>query len=85
MTFFYNKGVWQKVPKAQARAAPGRPAISVSWVDAHKGDDLCPNYLSMLVARQIKDQDHSGKSYFAPVRLLEALRPIVCIATTRVV
>ena len=29
LAFFYSKSVWLKVPKAQARAATGRPAISV--------------------------------------------------------
>ena len=51
LAFFYSKAVWQKVPKAQARAATGRPAISVRWVDVNQGDDLCPNYRSRLVAR----------------------------------
>ena len=84
LSFFHSKSVWLKVPKAQARAVSGRPAISVRWVDVNKGDDLCPNYRSRLVARQIKAQDLSGKSYFAPAPPLEALRTVISMAMTRV-
>ena len=43
-----------------------------------------PNYRSRLVARQIKAQDLSGKSYFAPAPPLEALRTVISMAMTRV-
>ena len=84
LSFFYSKAAWQKAPKATARAATGRPAISARWVDVNKGDDLCPNYRSRLVARQIKAQDHSGNSYFAPAPRLDAPRTVISMAMTRV-
>ena len=84
LAFFCSKGVWLKTPKAQARAISGRPAISVRWVDVNKGDDMNENYRSRLVARQIKAQDHSGKSYFAPAPPLEALRTVLSLAMTKV-
>ena len=65
-------------------ASTGCPAISVRWVDVSKGHDLCPNYLSRLVARQIKAQEHSGKSYFARAPPLEGLRTVISMAVTRV-
>ncbi len=62
LAFSYHKAVWRTIMKAQARAATDRTAISVRWVDVNKSHDLCPNYRSRLVARQIKAQDQSGKS-----------------------
>ena len=51
LAFLYSKAVWQKVPKAHTRAVAGRPAISVRWFDANKGDDLCPNYRPRLLGK----------------------------------
>ena len=45
---------------------------SVRRVGVNKADDLCPNYRSRLVARQIKALDWSGQSYFAPAPPLYA-------------
>ena len=59
-------------------------AISVRWVDVNKGDGLSPNYRSRLVARQIKAQDHSSKSYFAPAPPLAALRTCIWMVMTEV-
>ena len=66
LAYFHSKNVWVKVPKHEARKATGKSAISVRWVDVNKGDDVNPNYRSILVARQIKALDHSGDSFFAP-------------------
>ena len=49
----------------------------------NKGDDLNPNYMSRLVARQLKATDTSGKRYFAPAPPLEALRAVISMAMTR--
>ena len=83
LAYFNSKKVWNKVPKARAKASTGRAPISVRWVDVNKGDDLHPNYRSRLVARQLKATDTSGKSYFAPAPPLEALRTVVSMAMTR--
>ena len=82
LQYFLAKGVWTKVPKAQARRETGKNAISVRWVDVNKGDDAEPRYRSRLVARQLKVHDHSGESYFAPAPPLEALRIIISLAIT---
>ena len=84
LKYFNAKGVWEKRPKAEARSATGRGAISVRWVDVNKGDDLNPKYRSRLVARQIKAHDKSGMSFFAPTPPLEALRTVLSLATTTV-
>ena len=54
LEFFCKKGVWTKVPTSTARQRTGRPPITVRWVDVNKGDEMCPNYRSRLVARQMK-------------------------------
>ncbi len=84
LELFHSKGVWLKVPKTTARATTGRNPISVRWVDVNKGDELNPKYRSRLVARQMKAQDVSGQSYFAPAPPLEALRTVVSLAMTEI-
>jgi hypothetical protein len=84
LEYFNSKHVWIKVPKAGARNSGGRSPISVRWVDVNKGDDMCPNYRSRLVARQLKAADKSGQSYFAPAPPLEALRTVISLTMTRV-
>ena len=53
-------------------------------MDVNKGDDMSPNYRSRLVARQLMARDNSGKSYFAPAPLLEALRTVVSLAMSKI-
>ncbi len=84
LEYFYQKGVWVKRPKTEARAKTGRPAISVRWVDVNKGDDVNPRYRSRLVARQLKARDKSGATFFAPTPPLEALRSVISLAATTV-
>ena len=83
---FFNKknGVWRKVPVEESRRPISRPPIFVFWVDTNKGDEQHPNYRSRLVARQMKAQDTSSASYFAPAPPLEALRTIISMAVTEV-
>ena len=69
LEYFNSKGVWKKVPRHNARAATGRPPVTVRWVDTNKGDEIHPNYRSRLVARQMKVMDPSGQSFFAPAPL----------------
>ena len=54
LTHFHSKGELLKVPIGRARAATGRPTITVRWVDAKKGGEQNSNYRSGLVARQLK-------------------------------
>ena len=82
LAFFTTKGAWLKRPIGEARSTTGRAPISVRWVDVNKGDDLCPNYRSRLVARQIKAWDKSGQSFFAPAPPLESLRFILSISNS---
>ncbi len=84
LEYFDQKGVWAKVPTAEARRRTGRAAISVRWVGVNKGDDTAPRYRSRLVARQLKCRDTSGASYFAPAPPLEALRTVLSLASTSV-
>ena len=50
------------------------------WVDVNKGDDLCPNVRSRLVARQIRQAGEDA--IFAPTPPLEALRSVLSMAAT---
>ena len=84
LKFFDTKGVWKKVPRANARTQTGKPPISVRWVDVNKGDDVNENYRSRLVARELKALDRSGACYFAPAPPLEALRTVLSMAMTRI-
>ncbi len=84
MAFFHSKKVWKKITRQQARARGCKSPISVRWVDVNKGDDMCPNYRSRLVARQMKAMDTSGNSYFAPAPPLEALRTVISLAMTKI-
>ena len=82
LDYFEFLGCLKKVPRQNARAATGRPPVSVRWVDTNKGDEVHPNYKSRLVARQLKAMDQSGKSFFAPAPPLEALRTVLSLAMT---
>ena len=64
LDYFNSKGVWKKVPRQNARAATGRPSVSVRWVDTNKGDEVHSNYGSRPVARQLKAMDQSRQSLF---------------------
>ena len=84
LEYFNAKGVWTKVPRQQAFARTGRPPVSVRWVDVNKGDDMNPKYRSRLVARQMKAQDTSGKSFFAPTPPLESLKIVISLAASNI-
>ena len=84
LTYFNAKGVWTKVPRQQAFARTGKPPVSVRWVDVNKGDDMNPKYRSRLVARQMKAQDTSGASFFAPTPPLESLKIVISLAATSI-
>ena len=46
-------GVWDLVPRAQARAA-GKKGVRTKWIDMNKGDELSPAYRSRLVACELR-------------------------------
>ncbi len=50
-------GVYEKVPIQECWDVTGADPISVRWVDINKGDTLCPNYRSRLVAREFNTSD----------------------------
>ena len=77
LSYFADKGVWSKRPKAEARNATGKGPVSVRWVDVNKGDEMNPRYRSRLVARQLKAHDKSGDTFFAPMPPLEAVRSVL--------
>ena len=80
MEHFESKGVWTKVPRAEAIKRTGKPPISVKWVDTNKGDDTQHNYRSRLVAREIRRKGED--SIFAPTPPLESLRTILSLTAT---
>ena len=84
LAYFKEKGVWSKRPIGEAKKVTGKQAISVRWVDVNKGDDAAPKYRSRLVARQIKANDKSGDTFFAPMPPLEAIRTVLSLAMTTV-
>ena len=43
LEYFNSKGAWKQLPRSSARAATGRPPVSVWWVDANNGDEINPN------------------------------------------
>ena len=53
-------------------------------MDVNKGDEICPNYRSRLVARQLKAKDPSTESFFAPTPPLEALRLVLSLTATTI-
>ncbi len=46
-------GVYEKVPRAQARAR-GKKVIGTKWLDINKGDDKVPVIRSRLVAKELR-------------------------------
>ena len=52
IAYFRSMNVYTKVPIAECWKMTGSEPISVRWVDINKGDTLCPNYRSRLVARE---------------------------------
>ena len=50
IAYFKSMNVYTKVPIAECWRETGRAPISTRWVDINKGDAICPNYRSRLVA-----------------------------------
>ena len=51
IAYFKSMNVYTKAPIAECWRETGRAPISIRWVDNNKGDAICPNYRSRLVAR----------------------------------
>ena len=75
-----DKGLWIKKTIKECWDKIGRPPVTVWWVEINKGDDVCPNILSRLVARQIRGPGQDA--VFAPTPPLEALRTVLTLAAT---
>ena len=73
--YFRNMGVYEKVPIKECWDVTGADPISVRWVDINKGDALCPNYRSRLVAREFNTSDNP--EWYAATPPSEALRIIL--------
>ena len=48
-----GKDMLELRPIEECRRHTGKPPVTVRWVDVNKGDDVNPNIMSRLVARQI--------------------------------
>ena len=64
--------VYEKVPIEECWAATGMDPISSRWVVINKGDTICPNYRSRLVAREF--QTSEKPEWYAATPPSEALR-----------
>ncbi len=80
MAYLVSKGVWEKVPRAEALRRQGKPPITVKWVDVNEGDDEHPKYRSRLVAREVRRAWEA--TVFSPTPPLEALRTVLSFAAT---
>ena len=70
----------EKVPKGTARQTTRRDPIPVRWVDTNKGDDERPQYISRLVAQQIRFK--GSEAVFAAMPPVEAIRTIASLLAT---
>ena len=73
--YFRSMGVYDKVPEKECWDFTGCAPISVRWVDINKGDSLCPNYRSRLVAREFNTSDRP--EWYAATPPSETLRIIL--------
>ena len=55
--YFRSMEVYDKFAIQECLDVTGCDPISVRWVDINKGDSLCPNYRSRLVAREFNTSD----------------------------
>ena len=51
--YVHKMKFYDTVPSSEAYQQTGKGPTSVRWIDINKGDSECPNYRSMLVAREI--------------------------------
>ena len=72
LEFFRKMGVYEKVPKSEAR---GQTIVSTRWVDTNKGDDEHEDYRSRLVGREIKT--NVRPDLFAATPPLETIKLLI--------
>ena len=80
MEYFYGKNVYTKRPTEEAVQVTGKQPVPVKWVDTNKGDDICPNYRSRLVAKDIRKKGED--TIFALTPPLESLRAVLSLLAT---
>ena len=57
IAYFKSMNVYAKVPLSECFEVTGAAPVSTRWVDISKGDSLCPNYRSRLVAREFRTNE----------------------------
>ena len=74
IAYFKSMNVYTKVPIAKCWRETGRAPISTRWVDINKGDAICRNYRSRLVAREfntsVKPEWYAATPPGEPLRLM---------------
>ena len=79
MKFIRDRGIYTKVPRAEA-AASGCRVITAKLLDVNKSDDANPNIRSRMVGRELKLDNRLD--LFAATPPLEALRMICSICAS---
>ena len=72
--FFKEMGVYEKVPRSEAKAVGGK-VITTKWIDTNKGDTKNKDYRSRLVGREVKMD--SRLDLFSATPPLETIRMLV--------
>jgi hypothetical protein len=80
MVEFRKHGVYEKVQIEEGIAKTGKKPLKVRWVDINKGDDVTPEYRSILVAKEIKIDKRWD--LFAATPPLEAKKMLFSMAVT---
>ena len=79
--YFKSMNVYAKVPISECYAVTGAAPVSTRWVDINKGDSLCPNYRSRLVAREFHTTERP--EWYAATPPGETLRVVLSRLATR--
>ena len=72
IAYFKQMEVYEKVAIEECWEVTGADPITVRWVDINKGDMLCPNYRSRLVAREFNTSERP--EWYAATPPSETLR-----------
>ena len=81
MEQFKKHMVYEKVKGEVCWNTTGKGPIGTRWVDINKGDEVNPEYRSMLVAQQIK-YNSKEKNSFAATPPSEAQKLLLSMAVT---
>ena len=74
ISYFRDMRVYDKVPIQECWDVTGADPITTRWVDINKGDILCPNYRSRLVAREFNTHTTDRPEWYAATPPGETLR-----------